>query len=416
MIYDSPMYRMALRQLDRVAERIHLDPWIHQRLQVPKRAWIVAVPTSRDDGSMSVFTGYRVQHDFALGPSKGGVRYSPNVNLGDMTAMAMSATWKCALMDLPFGGAMGGVRCDPEKMSQGELERMTRRYISEIILSIGPEIDVPAPDLCTDEQTMAWMLDTYSLQKGYTRSGVVTGKPLILGGTQGGSKATGMGVIFALEETLRALRWKTQAPTIAIQGFGKVGAAAASLLYQKGFKVIAVSDVRGGIYSPRGLDIELLKKHREESGTVVNFPGAEPLSGRELLEIPCDILIPAALENQITEENADRLRCQIVIEGASCPTTLEADGVLEGKGIFVVPDILANGGGVAISYFEWVQDTQHLFWTEEETTWRLRDIMSRGFQKVYQCAQREGVSMRLAAHILGVSRLAEAHKLRGLYP
>ncbi|MBI2877169.1 MAG: Glu/Leu/Phe/Val dehydrogenase, partial [Candidatus Tectomicrobia bacterium] len=331
-------------------------------------------------------------------------------------ALAMSMTWKCALMDLPFGGAMGGVRCHPERLSQSELEHMTRRYTSEIILSIGPEIDVLAPDLCTDEQTMAWILDTYSLQKGYTRSGVVTGKPLILGGTYGSSKATGMGVVFVLEEALRVLRWKTPSPTIAIQGFGKVGAAAASLLHQKGFKVIAVSDVQGGIHQPKGLDIEALKRHQAEGGALENFPKAEAISGPELLELSCDILIPAALENQITEENADRLQCRMVIEGASGPTTLEADEILDKKGILVIPDILANGGGVAISYFEWVQDTQHLFWTQEETTWRLRDIMNRGFHKVHQHAQQQGISMRLAAHVLGVSRLAEAHKLRGLYP
>ncbi|MBI2877654.1 MAG: Glu/Leu/Phe/Val dehydrogenase [Candidatus Tectomicrobia bacterium] len=415
--YDSPLYQMALKQLNRVAERIHLDPGIHDRLAIPKRALVVSVPILMDHGSIRVFTGYRVQHNVNLGPAKGGIRYHPSVTLGDVATLAMSMTWKCALMDIPFGGAKGGVCCDPTKMSQGELERITRRYTSEIILIIGPEMDVPAPDLGTDEQTMAWVMDTYSMQRGYTVPGVVTGKPLILGGTLGRRDATGKGVVFVLEEALRALQYESIRPTIAVQGFGKVGAAAAVLLYQKGYKVIAVSDVKGGVYNPRGLDIDRLLGYTAETGSVKDFGGGDFISNEELLEIPCDVLIPAAMEGQITEKNADRIKCKILVEGANWPTTMEGDEILrEKKDLFLIPDILANSGGVAVSYFEWVQDTQNFFWTEDEINRRLQDIMIRGFYKVYRYSQERKVDMRLAAQILGVSKVAEAKKLRGLYP
>lgn len=414
--YDSPLYQMALRQLERVAEKIHLDPGIHQRLATPKRSLIVSVPVLMDDGSIQVFTGYRVQHNVNLGPAKGGIRYHPNVTLGDVAALAMSMSWKCALMDIPFGGAKGGVCCDPTRMSRGELERMTRRYTSEIILVIGPEMDVPAPDLGTDEQTMAWVMDTYSMQRGYTVPGVVTGKPLILGGTLGRREATGKGVVFVLEEALRALRYEAIRPTIAVQGFGKVGAAAAVLLYQKGYKVVAVSDVQGGVYNSHGLDIDRLLGYNVETGSVTGFAGGDFITNEGLLELPCDVLIPAAMESQITEKNADRLKCKILVEGANWPTTMEADEILEEKKIFLIPDILANSGGVTVSYFEWVQDTQNFFWTEDEVNRRLQDIMVRGFYKVYRYSREKKVDMRLAAQILGVSKVAEAKKLRGLYP
>lgn len=414
--YDSPLYQMALRQLERVAEKIHLDPGIHLRLATPKRSLIVSVPVLMDDGSIHVFTGYRVQHDVNLGPAKGGIRYHPNVTLGDVATLAMSMTWKCALMDIPFGGAKGGVCCDPNRMSRGELERMTRRYTSEIILVIGPEIDVPAPDLGTDEQTMAWVMDTYSMQRGYTVPGVVTGKPIILGGTLGRREATGKGVVFVLEEALRALKYEASPPTIAVQGFGKVGAAAAVLLYQKGYKVTAVSDVQGGVYNPHGLDIDRLLGYNMETRSIMGFAGGDFISNEELLELPCDVLIPAAMEGQITEKNADQLKCKILVEGANWPTTMEADEILEEKKIFLIPDILANSGGVTVSYFEWVQDTQNFFWTEDEINRRLQDIMVRGFYKVYRYSREKKVDMRLAAQILGVSKVAEAKKLRGLYP
>lgn len=416
MEYDSPLFWMALRQLDVVAERMHLDSSIHERLRAPKRALIASVPILMDQGATQVFTGYRVQHDFTLGPSKGGIRYHPGVNLGDIAALAMSMTWKCALMDLPFGGAKGGVCCNPEEMSLKELERMTRRYTSEILLIIGPEIDVPAPDLYTDEQTMAWIMDTYSMQKGYTIPGVVTGKPLILGGTHGRREATGRGAAFALEEALRVLGFESGAPSVVVQGFGKVGSSVARLLYRKGFRIVAVSDIRGGVYDPRGLDIEQLIQHNAENGSVTNFPGAESVTNAELLELSCDVLIPAALEGQVTEQNAPRVRCKILVEGANLPTTLEADEILREKGVFLVPDILANAGGVVVSYLEWVQDTQHLFWEENEINDQLRGIMTRAFQKVYQFAQQQSIDLRLAAHMLGVSKVAEAKRLRGLYP
>jgi glutamate dehydrogenase (NAD(P)+) len=413
---ETEHFLMAQRQLDEIALEMGLDPELHERLRYPKRSLIVTVPVRMDDGSVKSFTGYRVHHDTTLGPAKGGLRYHPEVNLGEVSCLAMLMTWKCALMGLPYGGAKGGIRVEPWKMSQGELERMTRRYTSEIINLLGPDKDIPAPDMYTNEQTMAWIMDTYSINVGHTVPSVVTGKPVSIGGSYGRHEATGRGVAFCARRAIEHCNIKTKVPTVVIQGYGNVGAITAKLLHQSGYKIIAVSDVHGGIYNPDGLDIPRLNAYVTEMTKVEGFTGSKTVSNSDLLELECDVLIPAALGNQITKLNADRLRCKIVVEGANGPTSPEADLYLHQKGITVVPDILANAGGVTVSYFEWVQGLTHLFWTEDEVNSRLEEIMGRACDQVFELSSKSGLRPRMAALRIGVSKLAEAKKLRGLYP
>jgi len=414
--FDSPMLRTALAQLDQVAGRLGLDQDVHERLRHPRRALVVSIPVRMDDGNTAVFTGYRVHHNSVLGPTKGGLRYDAEVTLGEVSALAMLMSWKCALMGLPYGGAKGGVRCDPRKLSRRELEGLTRRYTAEIILLIGPDLDIPAPDLGTDEQTMAWMMDTYSMTQGRTVPGVVTGKPLIIGGSAGRREATGRGIVYALYQAARRLGQELPGRRVAVQGFGNVGAVAARLLWREGCVIAGVSDVRGGIWKPDGIDIRQLEGHVAESGTVVGFPGAEPVSNMDLLTQPCDILIPAAVGSVIRADNADRIKATIVAEGANAPTTPEADVILRERGVTVIPDILANAGGVVVSYFEWVQGLQYYFWRESEITTRLQEVMTRAFNRVWTLASKDGTDLRTAALMEGIRRVAEGFRIRGLYP
>ncbi len=406
----------ALERLDAVAERLGLDPQIHQHLRHPKRSLIVSVPILTDPGELEIFTGYRVQHSMTLGPSKGGIRYHPDVDLDEVTALAMLMTWKCALMSLPFGGAKGGVRCDPLKLSPRELERLTRRYASEIFLCIGPDRDIPAPDMGTNEQVMAWIMDTYSMQRGATVPGVVTSKPVLLGGSLGRVEATGRGVAFATAEAMAHLGLPLAGARVVVQGFGNVGSVAADLLSGMGCRVVAVSDVHGGIYNPDGLDIRALLALVRAGKAVREYPEGEAITNEELLELPCEILVPAALGGQFTAANAPAVQARLIVEGANGPTTGEADRVLQERGVFIVPDILANAGGVIVSYFEWVQDLQFFFWKEDEVNSRLRDILIGAFHRTLGVARQEGVDLRTAALMEAVSRVARATKLRGIYP
>ncbi len=414
--FESELLRTATAQLDRVASRLGLDAGLHERLRYPRRALVVSIPTRMDDGRTEVFIGYRVHHNTALGPTKGGLRYHPDVNLGEVSALAMLMSWKCAIMGLPYGGAKGGVRCDPSRMSRGELEHMTRRYTAEIMLLIGPDLDIPAPDLGTDEQVMAWMMDTYSMTQGKTVPGVVTGKPLLVGGSVGRREATGRGIVYALYQAARRLGIELRDRRVVVQGFGNVGSVAARLLWREGCLVVGISDVRGGIYNASGLDLRQLETHAAEAGTVTGFPGTDAVTNAELLELPCDVLIPAAIGSQIHQGNADRLRATVIAEGANGPTTPEADAILRDRGVTVIPDILANAGGVVVSYFEWVQGLQYYFWRESEITSRLQEIMTRAFNRVWSSASKEGTDLRTAALMEGVRRVSDAFKLRGLYP
>jgi glutamate dehydrogenase (NAD(P)+) len=409
-------WETALAQLDEVAEIMGLAPGVHEMLRSPKRALIVSVPFRMDDGSTRVYQGYRVHHNVTRGPAKGGIRYHPSVGLDEVKALAMWMTWKCAIAGLPFGGAKGGVSVDPRELSRAELERMTRRYASEILPLIGPERDIPAPDMNTDEEIMAWIMDTYSMNQGYSATGVVTGKPVSIGGSKGRAGATSRGVMYMIFSTLKALGLGIDEVSVAIQGYGKVGGHAAQLLHDAGCRVVAVSDVEGGLYRERGLDPEAINRHKRQAGTVVGFPGAEPISNEDLLEIDCDVLVPAAVEGVITVKNADKIKARVICEAANGPITFEGDRILNDRGIFVVPDILANAGGVTVSYFEWVQDIQAYFWTEEEVNDRLRLIMEKAFDEVQELALERELSMRQAAHWIGVGRVAEAHLTRGLFP
>jgi glutamate dehydrogenase (NAD(P)+) len=351
-----------------------------------------------------------------LGPTKGGLRYAPDVNLGEVTALAMLMSWKCALMGLPYGGAKGGVRCNPRELSLAERENLTRRYTAEIILLIGPDLDIPAPDLGTDEQTMAWMMDTYSMTQGRSVPGVVTGKPIIIGGSAGRREATGRGIVYVLYQAARMLGQELRDKKIVVQGFGNVGGVAARLLWREGALIVGVSDVKGGIWKPDGIDIRQLEAHVAESGSVVGFPGTDPLSNADMVEQPCDVLIPAAIGSQLRQDNADRVKASIVAEGANGPTTPEADAILRERGVTVIPDILANAGGVVVSYFEWVQGLQYYFWRESEITSRLQEVMTRSFNRVWSLASKEGTDLRTAALMEGVRRVAEGYRIRGLYP
>ena len=413
--WRSPASEMAVTQFDVAARKLNLDLNVAGRLKRPERALIVSVPTRMDDGSVHVFTGYRVQHNDVLGPFKGGIRYHPDVNLGEVSALAMWMTWKCSLVGLPLGGGKGGIACDPSKLSRKELETMTRRYTAEILNFIGPDVDVPAPDMGTNEQVMAWVMDTYSQHKGYAVPGVVTGKPVDIGGTLGRKEATGRGVVYAIIEAAKLLGLDLSRCTAAVQGFGNVGLVTAKELNSIGVKIIGVSDRSGGILNEKGLSLGDLIAHKEKTRQLEGFPGAERIPGAQILELPCDLLIPAAGEMQITGENAARLKCKIVAEGANGPTTPEADKILREKGMFVIPDILANAGGVIVSYFEWVQDLQNFFWTEDEVNQKLKSILTRAFHQVYERSQKEKVDMRMAALMIGIDRVARAMLWRGLY-
>ena len=415
--FNTSTFRLAVAQFEEAADHLGLDPRLRERLKLPQRTLIVSVPIRMDDGSVKVYEGYRVQHDTALGPSKGGVRFHPEVHLGEVAALAMWMTWKSALVGLPYGGAKGGVRVAPEKLSVAELERLTRRYTAEIAPLIGPDEDIPAPDVGTNAQIMAWMMDTYSQQVGYAVPGVVTGKPLSIGGSLGREDATGRGVVEVIGEALKRLNMKMAEATAVVQGFGNVGMHSAKILHQAGTKVLAVSDAKGGVYNAGGLDIPaLISRYHSKTRPLGDCEVGKSISNEELLQLPCTVLVPAALSEQITIRNAAKLRCRILAEGANGPTTLEADHILEERNIFIIPDILANSGGVIVSYFEWVQDIQKYFWTEQDIRDRLRNIITSAFQRTAEFADTRKVSMRMAALMSGIDKTAQAHLARGLYP
>jgi glutamate dehydrogenase (NAD(P)+) len=409
-------WAVAQRQFDIAADRLGLDPSLRAQLREAERELVVSVPVRMDDGSVKVFTGYRVQHNLGRGPSKGGLRYHQDVTLNEVRALAMWMTWKCAVVGIPYGGGKGGVAVDPKTLSAKELEGVTRRYTAAISVIIGPQSDIPAPDVNTTPQIMAWIMDTYSMHVGYTVPGVVTGKPIALGGSYGRSEATGRGCVVTIAEAARHEGIDIIGATVAVQGFGNAGSVAASLLHEMGAKVVAVSDTQGAIYAAAGLDIERVKTHKAEHGTVVGFGGAENISNAELLELEVDVLLPAALENQITVDNAERVRARIVAEAANGPTTPDADEILHRKGVFLIPDILCNAGGVTVSYFEWVQDLNRDQWSEEVVNSKLTAIMVRSFAEVVAMAEREEVDMRTGAYLVAVDRVAQATALRGLYP
>jgi glutamate dehydrogenase (NAD(P)+) len=407
----------VLEQTDQAARVLGLHPREVEVFKHPRRQVIVSLPVAMDDGQVRVFTGYRVLHDSIRGPGKGGIRYHPAVTLDEVKALAAWMSWKCALVDVAFGGAKGGVTCDPTALSDGELERLTRRYVAEIFELIGPTLDIPAPDVGTDARVMAWIMDTYSMRRGYVEPGVVTGKPLLLGGSQGREEATGRGLLVMTREALSHLGRSVEGARVAVQGFGNVGSNAARLLAMAGAQVIAVSDVRGGILCPDGLDVMRLLRYGEETGSVVGFPGTEPLTNDELLTLECDVLLPCALEGEITQDNADRIRARLIVEGANGPTTSEADQILVDRGVAVVPDIMANAGGVVVSYFEWVQDRYGYFWPEQEVNERLEEKMVAAYDALRGAAERFslGNDFRTAAYTVALERILEARRLRGLY-
>ncbi len=413
---DLNPYRISQAQFDIAAEHLKLDSGLREVLRTPKRVMEVSIPARMDNGQVHVFTGYRIQHNIARGPAKGGIRYHPNVTLDEIKALAAWMTWKTATVNIPFGGGKGGIICDPKKMSQNELEHMTRRYVSEILPIIGPDRDIAAPDVYTDTQTMAWFMDTYSMTRGYSSMGVVTGKPLSLGGSEGRTEATARGCLFVVEEACRTKRIPLRGATVAIQGFGNAGSIAARLFAEKKAKIIALSDSQGGIYNSRGLSPQKALQQKQRTGTVVGTAGASRISNEELLTLKCDILIPAALENVISLKNAPQVKARIVAEAANGPTTPGADEVLARKGVFLLPDILANAGGVTVSYFEWVQDLQCFFWQENEVNAKLEFVMKRAFRDVYEASQKHRTHMRTAAYILAVKRVADATVVRGLFP
>jgi len=410
-------YITAQRQFDQAASILELDPGLRAVLREVRREFTVNFPVRMDDGRIRVFTGYRIQHNLTRGPAKGGIRYHPQVSLDEVKALAMWMTWKCAVTNLPFGGAKGGVICDPALLTPRELENLTRRFASEISLLIGPESDIPAPDVNTNQQTMAWIMDTISMEKGYSVPATVTGKPLSIGGSQGRPAATGRGVMVITLEACGRLGWDPAECSVAIQGFGNVGSVSADLLNSEGFKVVAVSDVFGGIYNPQGLDVPALLAHQAKVGRVAGFAGAtQEISNTALLELPVTILVPAALENQFSLENAGRIQAKLIVEAANGPTTPEADDIFQQRGVVVVPDILANAGGVTVSYFEWVQDLQSFFWEESEINARLTRIMQRAYQQVDELATQHRTTLRMGAYCLAVKRVADATAVRGIYP
>ena len=409
-------YEIAVAQFEAAADRLQLDQGMRSILRVPKRELTANFPVRMDDGSVRMFTGYRVQHNINRGPAKGGIRYDANVTLDEVRALAMWMTWKCAVVDIPFGGAKGGVIVDPKGLSRSELERMTRRYATEISLLIGPSSDIPAPDVNTNAQVMAWIMDTYSMHRGYSVPAVVTGKPLAIGGSEGRNEATATGVVAVIKLAAQDMKVPIHDARVAIQGFGNAGSIAAELLHAEGARVVAVSDRKGACYDERGLDIPRLLRFKQETGTVVGFPGSQRLEVRELLEVPCEILIPAATEGQLTGSNASRVQARLIAEAANGPTTPEADRIFYERGVRVIPDILANAGGVTVSYFEWVQDLQSFFWTEEEISGKLHHIIEQAYTAVARLAHDEQIDMRTAANMVAVKRVAEATQLRGIYP
>lgn len=409
-------YQVAIAQFDEAAERLGLSQAMRAILRKPKRELTVNFPVRMDDGTVEMFTGYRVQHNINRGPAKGGIRFSPEVSLDEVRALAMWMTWKCAVVGIPFGGAKGGVICDPHTMSRAELERLTRRYATEISLLIGPNSDIPAPDMNTNPQIMSWIMDTYSMHVGYSVPAVITGKPLAIGGSEGRLEATARGVQVIALEALRDLHMQPQDCAVVIQGFGNVGSVSARLLSELGCKIVGLSDINGGIYNRDGINVMTALRYAREHGNLAGLPGTENVTNTDLLELPCDVLIPAALENQITGRNATRIKARLIIEAANGPTTPDADRILNDRGITVVPDILANAGGVTVSYFEWVQDLQHFFWAENEINQRLKSIMSRSYQAVKQKAEEQQTNLRIGAYLLAVARVAEATEMRGVYP
>ena len=414
--WDTPLFRTALAQFEQALPHADVNESIAERLRYPERAVMVTVPIRREAGHVDVFPAYRVQHSSVLGPTKGGVRYDPHVTLGECAALAVWMTWKCSLLRLPYGGAKGGVRCNPRELSLTELQRLTRRYTSELRGVIGPQEDIPAPDMATNEQTMAWMMDTYSMQVGYAVPEIVTGKPVALGGSLFRHEATGAGVVMVIERACSRLGWNLAEQSCVVQGFGNVGGTAAQELTSKGATVLAVSDISGGIYSPNGLDLDAVRAWIADHGSLDGYPDVRHVSNTELLELPCDILALAALEDQITAENAPRLNTRLIAEGANGPTSIEADAILAERGILVLPDVLTNAGGVTVSYFEWVQDLGRLFWTRDEIRARLADKLGDAFDRVWQLSEERGISLRQAALVAGINEVAAALKARGIYP
>jgi len=415
MAEHGAIFGAMLQEFNVAARIVNLEPGIWNILTHPKRQIIVSCPVQMDNGEIECFTGYRVQYNITLGPAKGGIRYHPDVSLDEVTALAAWMTWKCAVAHIPFGGAKGGIVCDPTRMSRRELEALTRRYVAEIVDAIGPEKDVPAPDVNTDDQIMAWIMDTYSMHVGHTATAVVTGKPIEMGGSLGRREATGRGCMIVTKEALKHLGMPIRGTTVAVQGFGNVGSVAAELLQREGCKITAISDRTGGYHNPNGIDIEAAIKHVRQVRSLDGFTGGDQISNDDLLTLDVDVLLPAALENVITSRNAGKVRAKIICEGANGPTTAGADSILEEKGIFVIPDILANAGGVTVSYFEWVQDRGGYFWTEATVNERLTDIMTRSFADVLQLAKQHKVNMRTAAYMVSISRVATVHRLRGIY-
>ncbi len=410
-------YDVAVAQFDEAADRLGLSQAMRAILRKPKRELIVNFPVRMDNGDVEMFTGYRVQHNINRGPAKGGIRYSPEVSLDEVRALAMWMTWKCAVVGIPFGGAKGGVICDPHKMSSGELERLTRRYATEISLFIGPDSDIPAPDMNTNPQVMAWIMDTYSMHKGYSVPAVITGKPIGIGGSEGRMEATARGVMVVTREALLDKNMNPEGCSVVVQGFGNVGSITARLLHDElRCKIIGLSDISGGVYNPKGIDIYRALRYSKEHSSLRGLPDSKPVTNAQLLELPCDVLIPAALENQLTGRNAARVKAQLIIEAANGPTDPEADRVFNRAGITVVPDILANAGGVTVSYFEWVQDLQRFFWAENEINDRLETIMKRSYRAVIQKASEQDTHLRMGAYLLAVARVAESTELRGVYP
>jgi len=409
-------YQVAVAQFNEAADRLGLSQAMRAILCKPKRELTVNFPVRMDNDDIEMFTGYRVQHNIGRGPAKGGIRFSPEVSLDEVRALAMWMTWKCAVVNIPFGGAKGGVICDPHKLSRGELERLTRRYATEISILMGPNSDIPAPDMNTNPQIMAWMMDTFSMHQGYSVPAVITGKPLAIGGSEGRLEATARGVQFVTREAMTDLGMKPEECTAVVQGFGNVGSITARLLYELGCTVVALSDLSGGVYNPRGIDVQQALRYSKEHGSLAGLPNAESITNAELLTLPCDVLVPAALENQLTERNASRVKAHLIVEAANGPTTPEADHIFNDRGITVVPDILANAGGVTVSYFEWVQDLQRFFWAENEINNRLESIMTRAYRAVHAKAEQQETNLRMGAYLLAVATVAEATELRGVYP
>jgi glutamate dehydrogenase (NAD(P)+) len=414
-IKEENPFESMMQRFDEAATRLNLDPNIYKILRWPNREITLYIPVMMDDGNYQVFTGYRVQHNFARGPAKGGVRFSPDVSLDEVRALAAWMTWKCAVVNIPFGGAKGGIICDPRDMSPSELERLTRRYTAELLDFIGPEKDVPAPDMNTNEQTMAWMMDTYSMHARHTVTASVTGKPIEIGGSRGRREATGRGLLFVCNEACKKFGFNIVDTRVVVQGAGNVGGTAALLMHQEGYRIVGIADITGSLYNPKGLDVPGVLEYLKENKTVEGYTGAERIGNADLLELECEILMPAATENQITTHNADRIRCRILAEGANGPTTADADEIVSAKSIFVIPDILANAGGVTVSYFEWVQDRMGFFWNEDTVNTRLHEIMVSSFNDVVGFADKYHVNTRLAAYMLAIDRVAYDTRLRGIY-